>query len=137
MSATRRILTASLFSIIFVGAFLFAGSNASARIFPEPLTYEVITVHGYLRGAKGILMNVESGGCTNQSQFAFEILRDQSLIAKVQVLRIKNDYCLRYMPLGQKLYFEYAKMGLRPDEDFVIVNPDPGTKSEKIFPGIR
>ncbi len=137
MMKARKIMNLAVLFSLLIFAFTTWGVSASARIFPEPVIYEVIRVHDYLRGSQGVLIRVESGGCTNPSQFAFEIQRDASLIAKVQVLRIKNDLCLRYMPFGLWIYFDFKEMGLRSNENFEITNPDPGAAGERIFPGLN
>ncbi len=130
MTFSKRSL---LMIIIFVLSFVFSRSA-----FAHTTTiYEVVEVSKYQRAPRGIWLWVSSGGCSDESQFAFEIQRSQNQLTQVKVLRIKEDFCLRYMPRGQAIFFGYDDVGVAPNENFVLLNPAPNQSSANLFPVIH
>ncbi len=81
-------------------------------------------IFGYLPTNNGVLFQVESGGCTQNRDFIFELRRNQFFrVTEVTLVRIRPDYCLEYLPMGIKLKFSYKQMGILQGEKFLVINP--------------
>lgn len=68
----------------------------------------------------GMTFHVQSGGCTNKSDFNFIV----SLTSPPQLTLVRNrqDLCEAMLPYGQIIKFTYSEMGLKSGDEFVITN---------------
>lgn len=69
-----------------------------------------------------VVFQVASSGCTREEDFEVAVFEGGPVL-QVALIRTRPDSCRRFKPLGTKLRFSHAEMGLEPGEEFVVINP--------------
>ena len=87
--------------------------NANASGGPE-------VILGYSYNSDGVSFQVESGGCTQKSDFSFQILEKYPI--EIILIRDRADFCEAYYPYGTVIEFTYKEMGVTEGMEFVIGN---------------
>jgi hypothetical protein len=70
---------------------------------------------------KGIVFQVQSGGCTQKGNFEVRILESEPL--QVLLVRTRPDPCDGLVPYGEKIPFSYQELGLVEGARFIVINP--------------
>ena len=70
---------------------------------------------------RGVSFQVTSTGCTHKEDF--QVVVFEGPILGVALIRTRPDACQQIVPLGKRLRFSHAEMGLEPGEEFVVINP--------------
>lgn len=76
---------------------------------------------GYIPNISDIYLRVFSGGCTEKTDFAFEV-REVDARKLITFYRLRPDYCLSFLPTGKTLIFTHRELGLRSGEHFNVTN---------------
>lgn len=70
---------------------------------------------------RGIVFQVKSSGCTNETDFEVEVFDGPVLL--LALIRTRPDLCQVAEPLGTRVRFSYRELGLESAEEFVVINP--------------
>ncbi len=84
------------------------------RLMVEPLMGTIILKHT-------IGFQVASNGCTNKEDFKLEVLESHPI--QLRLIRLREDLCDAYVPLGKGFLFTYRELGLSPGAQIRVVNP--------------
>jgi hypothetical protein len=90
--------------------------------------------------ASGITITVETGGCTDKSDFEVASTPPKDGKASVEFRRLNKDSCKGFFPAGLKLDFTWADLKVPQGTKLVVKNPiespflvkDPAKKTEQI-----
>ena len=69
----------------------------------------------------GITFQVPSSGCTEKSDFTVEVL--ESFPLQLRLIRLEEDPCDAFEPLGTRIRFSYKELGMQRGDKFRVVNP--------------
>jgi hypothetical protein len=83
---------------------------------------QVESLLGYYTDARGVHIQVNSGGCTYKKSFAVKPVTRRNAM-QITFMRTHHDPCLAMFYYGQMLTFSYRELGLRPGDRFEITNP--------------
>ena len=77
---------------------------------------------GFIPSLTTLHVRVYSGGCTEKSDFRYEI---QELAPGKGIIfyRTRPDDCRPFIPTGKTLRYSYSELGLSPGDRFKILNP--------------
>lgn len=109
-----------VFDLQFVDA-EFGGLLASIPVTiggPAPAAERLL---GLLIRRHAITFQVSSSGCTTKGDFQVQVL--ESLPLQLRLVRIEEDPCDAFLPLGTRVRFSYRELGLQPATQFRVVNP--------------
>ncbi|MCU7919699.1 MAG: hypothetical protein KZQ95_15270 [Candidatus Thiodiazotropha sp. (ex Epidulcina cf. delphinae)] len=81
---------------------------------PEPLL-------GVLFRKYGIVFQVASSGCTQKSDFRVEVM--ESFPLQLRLIRVQQDPCDAFVPLGERIHFSYRELGIVPGDELRVLNP--------------
>lgn len=109
-----------LFDLQFVDA-EFGGILASIPVTINSPVPTVESLMGLLIRQRGIMFQVSSSGCTTKDDFQLEVL--ESFPLQLRLVRIHEDPCDAFVPLGTRVRFKYQELGIHPGEQFRVVNP--------------
>lgn len=81
---------------------------------PEPLL-------GVLVRGPAIIFQVYSSGCTTKADFQVEVLESTPL--QLRLIRLREDPCDAFEPLGTLVPFSYRELGIQGGAQLQVVNP--------------
>jgi hypothetical protein len=96
-------------------------SLAIATTAPEGRVEKIL---GYAPSSKGVIFQVTSGGCTKKEHFQPSIVRSETGVVQLKLMRIRPDLCYPFLPMGERLAFTYEDLGFNAGERFTIMNPN-------------
>lgn len=108
------------FDLQFVDA-EFGGVLGSIPVTIKNPAHNVEPLIGLLIRSEGILFQVASGGCTTKDDFKVEVLESYPL--QLRLIRLQEDPCDAYLPLGTRIRFTFRELGINPGDLFRVVNP--------------
>ena len=109
---------AQSFDLQFVDAD-FGGLLATIPVTIAPSDLEPLI--GLIFRPRAIIFQVYSSGCTTKGDFRLEVL--ESLPLQLRLIRINEDPCDAFVPLGARIRFSYRSLGLEPSQSLRVVNP--------------
>ena len=109
-----------LFKLQFVDA-EFGGVLASIPVTINSPAHAVEPLMGLLIRQRAIVFQVSSSGCTTKDDFRVEVL--ESFPLQLRLIRIREDPCDAFVPLGTLVRFTYRELEIRPGARFRVVNP--------------
>lgn len=83
---------------------------AVAKAVTKPQAGEDEAVHGYLVEPEGLVVAVQSGGCTARGDFQPWVERTSP--PTIHLTRVRPDHCEADMPYGEPLRFTWADLGV-------------------------
>lgn len=103
-----------LLSLLIAANTVYAGGsdigNSGNKLMLLGMTYDLETVN----------IQVSASGCTHKDDFV--IKRIETTPVSIEFVRVKHDICMMYSPQGTILSYTFAELGVKPGEDFQIVN---------------
>lgn len=109
-----------LFDLQFVDA-EFGGVLGSIPITINTPAPNVEPLMGLLIRYGGIVFQVASSGCTTKDDFQVEVL--ESFPLQLRLIRLQEDPCDAYLPLGTRIRFSYRELGIKSGDQLQVVNP--------------
>ena len=109
-----------LFDLQFVDAD-FGGLLASIPVTINKSASTVEPLLGLLIRRNGILFQVSSNGCTTKDDFQVEVL--ESFPLQLRLIRLQEDPCDAFRPLGTRIRFSYRELGIQRGDQLRVVNP--------------
>ena len=107
------------FELQFVDA-EFGGVLAAIPVSINPMpAFEPLL--GVLIRERGIVFQVASSGCTHKSDFKVDVL--ESFPLQIRLIRLQEDPCDAFIPLGVRIHFTYRELGIAPGDQLRVVNP--------------
>lgn len=76
---------------------------------------------GLLIRRNAIIFQVLSNGCTAKDDFQLAVLESTPL--QLRLIRLREDPCDAYLPLGTHIRFSYQELGIQRGDKFRVVNP--------------
>lgn len=107
------------FELLFVDS-EFGGVLASIPVNINPMP-EFEPLLGVMFREQAIVFQVASSGCTQKSDFEVEVL--ESFPLQIRLIRIQEDPCDAFVPLGERIRFTYRELGIAPGDELRVVNP--------------
>ncbi|MEK7355322.1 MAG: hypothetical protein AAB250_02665 [Bdellovibrionota bacterium] len=105
-------------------AALFVSFLGSIALASDPSQGKVEKILGYQPSSKGLVFQVSSGGCTRRDDFTAKIVRNETGIVQLVLIRVRPDLCYPFLPMGERLGFTYEQLGFNPGERFTVLNPN-------------
>jgi hypothetical protein len=109
-----------IFELQFVDA-VFGGVLGSIPVTINTSAVNVEPLLGLFIQYGGIVFQVSSTGCTTKEDFQLEVL--ESFPLQLRLIRLNEDPCDAYLPLGARIRFSYRELGIRPGDQLRVVNP--------------
>lgn len=85
---------------------------------PEPVLEPLL---GVLVRKPAIVFQVSSSGCTTRNDFRVDVLGSSP--HELTLVRLREDPCDAFEPLGTLIPFRYPELGIRPGAQLQVVNP--------------
>ena len=118
---------AAILSPLLAGCVIYdstGGDEVSVRVGSQTTTAQSAPLES-LRAIRfepgAVVVRVDSNGCTQASDFAVEVVDDQT--AELTFTRESADLCKALVPDGVELRWTYEELGLKSGETAVVQNP--------------
>ena len=84
-----------------------------------------VTIDNHIMGLiirrNAIVFQVPSSGCTTKGDFKVDVL--ESYPVQLRLIRLNDDPCDAYEPLGTRIRFTYRELGIHRGQQIRVVNP--------------
>lgn len=126
-AVVKSAVAAAIISPLLAGCVIYdstGGDEVSVRMGNQTTTAQAAPLEGLraLRFEAGsVVVRVDSNGCTQVSDFAVEVVDDQT--RELTFVREKPDHCRALVPEGVELRWTYQELGLASGEAAVVRNP--------------
>ena len=108
------------FNLQFVDA-EFGGLLGSIPVTINSPVPKVEPLLGVLYRYGGIMFQVSSSGCTTKDDFKVEVLESYPL--QLRLVRLQEDPCDAFLPLGTLIRFTFKELGMQPGDQLRVINP--------------